>query len=257
MVDAASRPNITREQPRVSIVTAVYNGAKHLQQTIESVLGQTYPNIEYIIIDGGSTDGTLDIIRNYEKSLRHWVSRPDNGMYFAMNEGIGRSSGELVGIINGDDWYERDAVQAVVDEYVTSDRQTIFYGIARYYDEDGLDMILSYDHGKLPSRMINHPACFVPKKIYSRVGMFDTRYRIAADYDFLLRAYRQGVPFKHVERIIASFRHGGFSSRNRSAQEVLRIQLENGYKSRAQYLLASALGMARRAAGTLVARIRD
>lgn len=256
MGDAAARLNGRGEQPLVSIVTAVYNGAAHLQQTIESVLGQTYRNIEYIIIDGGSTDGTLDVIRRFAPSLKHWVSRPDAGMYFAMNEGVARTTGEIVGIINSDDWYERDAVQSIVEEYLSSDRQTVLYGVTRYYDGDELDMILSYDHRKLPSRMINHPACFVPKAIYNRFGPFDTRYRVAADYDFLLRVYRGGVPFKHLEKIIANFRHGGFSSRNLSAREVLRSRFENGYSGRAGYMLARALNAARHAAGRIAARIR-
>lgn len=244
------------EPPRVSIVTAVLNGARHVEQTIESVLGQTYRNIEYVIIDGGSTDGTLDIVRRYERSLAHWESRRDNGLYFAMNDGIARSTGDLVGIINSDDWYEGDALQVMVDAYLATDRQTILYGITRYHDAHGPDMILSYDHRKLPSRMINHPACFVPRAIYTRLGVFDTRYRIAADYEFLLRAYRAGVPFKHVEHIIANFRHGGFSTRNRAAQEVLRIRRDTGYANAAQYFAASMLRIVRGAAARLVAPIR-
>lgn len=244
------------ESPRVSIVTAVLNGARHLEQTIESVLGQTYRNVEYVIIDGGSTDGTLDIIRQHAGSLAHWESRRDDGLYFAMNDGIARATGDLVGIINSDDWYERDAVQVMVDEYLATDRQTILYGVTRYHDADGPDMILSYDHRKLPSRMINHPACFVPRSVYARLGTFDTRYRIAADYEFLLRAYRQGVPFRHVEHIIANFRQGGFSTRNRAAQEVLRIRRDTGYANGAQYLAASALRIVRGAVARLVAPIR-
>lgn len=240
------------QQPLVSIITPVYNAERTLEHTVTSVLSQSYPNIEYIILDGGSTDGTLEIIKRHDKSIHRWVSRPDGGMYFAMNEGIARSTGELVGIINGDDWYEPDALRTVVREYVSSDRQTVLYGVTRYYDERGLDMILSYDHSKLPSRMINHPTCFIPKTIYDRFGTFDTRYRVAADYDLLLRLFRHGVAFKHVEQILANFRHGGYSSQNKSAREVLRIQLENGYITRGQYLLGNGLRMAR----SVIGRIR-
>jgi glycosyltransferase involved in cell wall biosynthesis len=244
------------DRPRVSIITVVYNGARHLQQTIDSVVTQTYPNIEYIILDGGSTDGTVDIIRRNEDSLAYWSSRRDDGMYSAMNEGIGRAQGELVGIIHSDDWYERDAVEIMVREYLASDRRTILYGITRYYDDDKLDMILSYDHRSLPHRMINHPACFVPRSIYEAFGRFNVQYRVAADYDFLLRVYRRGVQFKHVEAIIANFRHAGFSSRNTSAWEVLRIRRDNGYASQAQYMAESALTAARQVVGRVMARIR-
>lgn len=243
---------MSRAGPRVSIVTAVYNGARHLEQAIASVANQDYPNLEYVIVDGGSTDGTLAIIERNQRHIHDWVSRRDDGLYFAMNEGIRRSAGEIVGIINCDDWYEPGAIQAVVEEYLESDRQTIIYGVTRYYDERGLDMILSYDHSRLPSRMINHPSCFVPRVVYDRVGLFDTRYRVAADYDFLLRAYRGGVSFRHVEKVLANFRLGGFSARHSSSAEVLRIQRDHGYLSAPEYLVASAKRLARNAAVRLL-----
>jgi glycosyltransferase involved in cell wall biosynthesis len=101
-------------QPLVSIVTIVYNGEKHLEQTIRSVLNQTYPKIEYIIIDGGSTDRSPDIIRKYNKSLAYWVSEKDNGVSDAFNKGIAKSTGDIIGLINSDDWYEETTVENVV-----------------------------------------------------------------------------------------------------------------------------------------------
>lgn len=243
---------MSRAGPRVSIVTAVRNGARHLQQAITSVANQDYPNIEYIIIDGGSTDGTLGIVERNRQHIYDTISRPDRGLYFAMNEGIARSTGEIVGIINADDWYEPGAIQAVVEEYLASDRQTIIYGVTRYYDERGLDMILSYDHSRLPTRMINHPSTFVPRAVYDRIGLFDTQYRVAADYDFLLRAYRGGISFRHVEKILANFRHGGFSARHSSHAEVLRIQRDHGYLGGAEYVVANAKRLARNAAAWVI-----
>jgi glycosyltransferase involved in cell wall biosynthesis len=240
------------DRPLVSIVTVVYNGEKTLEHTIASVERQTYPNVEYIVIDGGSSDGTTGIIKRHEHSIRSWVSRPDQGMYHAMNEGISRSTGELVGVINSDDWYEPDAVEIAVREFLSSDRRTVIYGITRYYGERGLDMILSYDHSKLPTRMINHPACFVPSALYREYGTFDTKYRVAADYELLLRLFRHGVPFRHVERILANFRHGGFSADNTSAKEALEIRLEHGYINRRQYVVGHGV----RAARSLIGRIK-
>lgn len=235
----------------VSIVTVVLNGARHLERTIESVLGQGYPRVEYIVIDGGSTDGTVDILKRFERRLT-WVSRRDGGMYFAMNEGIRRASGDLIGLIHSDDWYEANAIETASTAFEESGREAIVYGLTRYHDEQGMDMILSYDHSRLPRRMINHPSCFVPKKVYDRIGAFDTRYRVAADYEFLLRAFRQGIPFRHVESILANFRHGGYSSRNTSGADALRAQCQHGYITRGQYVVARTKLSAREILARLV-----
>lgn len=236
--------------PGLSIVTPVFNGAHHIEQTIQSVLDQRYPSLDYLVVDGGSTDGTVEILRRYEHSLR-WISRPDGGMYHAMNDGIRRTTGELIGIINSDDWYEPGAFERVAAEYQASDRETILYGITRYHRERGVDMILSYDHTTLPERMINHPSCFVPRTIYVREGLYDTKLRVAADYDFLLRAYTRGTRFRHIEQILANFRHGGFSSRHGSAREVLRIRYRHGYLTRPQFVRASLIRVARAAFGAI------
>lgn len=238
-------------RPLVSVITVVKNGALHLEQTIESVLGQRYPALEYLVIDGRSTDGTIEILQRHEGGPLTWTTREDQGMYFAMNEGIRRARGELVGLIHSDDWYEPGAIELAATAFEESGRSAIVYGLTRYYDDRGLDMILSYDHSRLPSRMINHPSCFVPKAVYERLGGFDTSYRVAADYEFLLRAYRAGVPFRHVERILANFRHGGFSSRNHSGADVLRAQYRHGYLTRVQYLIARTT----RAAQETLARV--
>lgn len=117
-------------EPLVSIITVVFNGEKYLEQTILSVLNQTYSNIEYIIIDGGSSDATLDIINKYTDKIDYWVSEPDSGIYDAMNKGISLATGQLIGIINSDDWYELDAVEEIVRAY--KDGSTIIYGFMRH-----------------------------------------------------------------------------------------------------------------------------
>jgi glycosyltransferase involved in cell wall biosynthesis len=236
--------------PRLTVVTVVLNGAWHIEQTIDSVRSQNYPHLEYLVIDGGSTDGTVDILKRHEKALT-WISRRDDGMWFAMNEGIRRAKGELVGLIHSDDWYEPGALEIAASEFEASGRAAIVYGMTRYWDARGVDMVLSYDHSRLPERMINHPSCFVPRAVYDRVGVFDTRYRVAADYELLLRAFRMGVPFRHVERILANFRSGGFSSRHSSGGDVLRAQLQHGYLTRSQYMVKRA----RRAARDMLARV--
>ena len=105
---------MNEQLPLVSIITIVFNGEKHLQQTIESVLGQTYPKIEYIIIDGGSKDNSISIIEKYSSRLAYWISEPDKGISDAFNKGISKANGEIIGLINADDWYEKDAVEKIV-----------------------------------------------------------------------------------------------------------------------------------------------
>lgn len=112
--------------PLISIITVVYNGEKYLEQTIQSVINQTYKNIEYIVIDGGSTDGTLDIIKKYEEHISYWVSESDKGLYDAMNKGIGVAKGELIGMINSDDWYELEAVEIMAEAYKNNPTKVYF-----------------------------------------------------------------------------------------------------------------------------------
>ena len=121
---------------KVSIITVVFNGIRTIEQTIKSVLNQSYKNIEYIIIDGGSTDGTLDIIRKYENYLSYIISEPDHGIYDAMNKGIQKSTGDIVGIINSDDWYEVNTVSQVVERF-ESFAVDLVYGDINFIGKNG------------------------------------------------------------------------------------------------------------------------
>jgi glycosyltransferase involved in cell wall biosynthesis len=222
--------------PLISIITVVYNGASTLEQTILSVINQTYKNIEYIIIDGGSTDGTVDIIKKYENKLAYWVSEPDNGIYYAMNKGIERATGELIGIINSDDWYELDAIDNIVSHY--SDSHTILYGLIKNYYPNGEFFVNTISSGMIEQGlMLSHPTCFVPKILYDNMRLFDTKYKSCADFDFILRVKSNNVNFFLVERIIANYRFGGFSSCQRNMIETIkynRVKKLIGFK---EYLL--------------------
>ncbi|MDO4190908.1 MAG: glycosyltransferase, partial [Bacteroidales bacterium] len=121
--------------PLVSIITVCFNAEKTIEQTIQSVINQTYSNIEYIIIDGKSTDSTLNIVSKYKDNIATIISEPDNGIYDAMNKGIKLSSGELIGIINADDWYEKDAVKIMVNKYLSTENKdnSLYYGMIRIW----------------------------------------------------------------------------------------------------------------------------
>lgn len=212
-----SRPG----EPLVSIITVVLNGERHLEQTIDSVLRQDYPNIEYIIIDGGSSDGTLDIIKRYEDRIDLWQSEKDGGIYFAMNKGITLCRGEIVGIINADDFYKPGAVRSVVNADAKQ-HASVYYGDMELVQDT--TMIMKPDISKMNEMpAIFHPTCFVKRTVYEQAGAFDTHYRISADYDFLLRCLRKGYAFHYIPATLTAFRPGGMSASCASNIEGYKI----------------------------------
>ncbi|WP_418791069.1 glycosyltransferase family 2 protein [Phosphitispora sp. TUW77] len=210
------------EQPLVSIITVTLNSERHLEDTIKSIAGQTYPNIEYIIIDGGSVDSTPQIIRKYRENIVRWISEPDQGIYDAMNKGIKMSTGEIIGIINSDDWYELDTVERVVRESLEHPESDVFHGDLMIFSPEG-ERIFLYkpdpDFKNIWHDMtILHPTCFVRKSIYKKHGLFSDQYRIVADYEFIIRLFKAGVGFRYINRVLANQRIGGIScTRDRDA----------------------------------------
>lgn len=203
------------EKPLISVVTVVYNGAVSLEQTIQSVLNQTYDNIEYIIVDGGSTDGTLDIIKRYEKRIDYCISERDEGIYDAMNKGISLASGDLIGLLNADDFYELDSIKAVVDTYLSDRKECIVYGRICILQKDVNIRYSFYAHCDFWKGLCHsHPGMFVHKDVYKNIGQYDQRYRVASDYDFILRALSNNVPFKPIDKNIVYFRNSGLSFTN-------------------------------------------
>ena len=179
------------ELPLVSVVTPVFNGERYLEETILSVLNQDYDNIEYIIIDGGSTDGTQAILKKYDDRIDYWISEPDNGIYDAMNKGIRLAKGELVGIINSDDYYTAGAVKSVADEASRHPKAHVFHGNMEFQQTHGAKELwrprrtfTKYGLYRMP---VNHPTVFVRSACYRECGVFDTRYRVAADYGLMLK----------------------------------------------------------------------
>jgi glycosyltransferase involved in cell wall biosynthesis len=205
------------DRPLVSIITVCLNSRKTIQRTIESVLNQTYQNIEYLIIDGCSTDGTLDIINKYIDKISYFKSEPDYGIYDAMNKGISFANGQLIGIINSDDWYEYDAVENVISCLNDKQNEVVLYGLMRLFKNEKLWTIKSHCHLFLNEGMINHPTCFVSKSIYKNYGLFDLKYKYSSDYDFMLRLIRRDVKFIQIEKILANMDQYGLSFNNLDA----------------------------------------
>lgn len=202
---------------KVSIVTVVYNGVKTIEQTIQSVLRQTYRNIEYIIIDGLSTDGTQQIVEKYMDFIVCFVSEKDKGLYDAMNRGIQHASGEIIGIINSDDWYVGDTVEKVVSFFEQNDVDLVYGKIMSVYPDGKEKISKKKPLEKLWYEMVvPHPSVFVKKEVYEKYGGFNLEYKIASDYELMLRFYSRHVKFGFIDDIMAYFRVGGLSSKMRA-----------------------------------------
>lgn len=228
-----------RDNILVSVITVCYNSEKTIRRTIESVLHQTYKNIEYIIIDGKSTDSTCKIISEYAALFGdrlRVISEPDHGIYDAMNKGIRISTGELVGILNSDDFYEKDAVEYMVSSWDGTQMQ-ILHGLMRqlrHGKEYGV-ILTSADY--LSEKMIQHPSCFVTRTVYDKIGLFDIRYKYVADSEFMMRAYEAGVPFRPVYHVIANFDEGGASEKAAAQIEGFRLSRQKGDISFVKFLI--------------------
>jgi glycosyltransferase involved in cell wall biosynthesis len=219
------------DKPLITVITVVFNGEKYLENTILSVINQTYDNVEYIIIDGGSTDGTIDIIKKYEERLDYWISESDDGIYDAMNKGVSLCSGDIIGLINADDWYEIEAILIIANKFITNSG-AILHGSMNiikenkfYYTAKPALNLSSLKKGMI----INHPTVFVPSSLYKKYGFFSTDYKIASDWDLMLKFYCRGVNFLFIDIILANFRLGGasYSVNNLSIKEKHQIRIKN------------------------------
>lgn len=209
--------------PRFSIITITFNSEKSIERTLKSVLNQTFKDYEYIIVDGASKDNSIDIIRKYEplfEGRMKWKSEPDNGIYDAMNKGILRCSGSLVGIVNSDDWLEPDALEKVNTSFLANGNSVakLYCGGINYHYADSIEILkvnlnqFRKNAWKYMMFGIRHPGTFVPREIYTNVGLFDSQLKLSADRDFILRCYFRGYEFVDMNAIVSNMSAGGFST---------------------------------------------
>ena len=230
---------------KFSIITVAYNSEKTIERTIQSILGQSFDDYEYIIVDGLSKDDTLGVVKRYEKDFGDKlkvISEKDNGIYDAMNKGIKAATGEVIGILNSDDFYEKNALEIMNREYekavAEGKKHILLYGMVRLTEsgkELGLEM---YHHSFLDKQMIHHPACFVGADVYQDYGLFDSNLKSAADYELMMRLFHKTETcFIPVYEIITNFERGGMSSNGIGPVETARIKYEYGLvpKSRIMY----------------------
>ena len=199
------------QYPKLSIVTASYNCVNEIENTILSVINQDYPNLEYIIIDGGSTDGTVDIIRKYQNRIAYWISEPDNGLYYAMNKGIAVATGDWVTMRNcGDYFAERDSLSKLFAYSIPDDVDFVCAAAYRITDL-GYYIATSTDLKESRYKMsIVHPATFV-RTAWHKQHLFDTQYRVCADYNLLYNSVKAGRKFVFRNIPIVVFPTGGYS----------------------------------------------
>jgi glycosyltransferase involved in cell wall biosynthesis len=202
------------EKPLVTVITIVFNGEKYIEKTMRSVISQTYDNIEYIIIDGSSADGTIDIVKRYGDTIDYWISEPDEGISDAFNKGIHFSTGDIIGIINAGDWYEPDTVDQVVS-HVSAKQFDIAYGTMQYWDlaEKKTDLVYSNDIFLHRNMTVCHATVFVMRRCYESIGLFRKEFRCSMDYEWLLRAKVGGMTFLYINKCLANMIPGGISDR--------------------------------------------
>ena len=220
---------------KISIVTVVLNSVDMLQQCLDSVWSQRAQVLEHVIIDGGSTDGSLELLTDWQRGRPEFVkltSGPDKGIADAFNKGISAASGEWIGILNADDWYEPHCLAMLLP---LMGKPQIIHGRIRQHDattgqsrEVGkIDYDPKKDFQPFRKMPAQHPTCFVPREIYQQVGMFDNNFKIAMDYEFLLRAHIADVPFHYVPEVITNFSTGGVSAEQslRGSREVMAARI--------------------------------
>lgn len=231
---------------KISIITATYNSGKTLRDTIESVLSQTYNDFEHLIIDGGSKDNTLEIIKEYEPKYNgrlQWISEPDRGLYDAMNKGIRMASGDVVGILNSDDFYSSDKILETLSSALDKSGADAVYGDIHFVNDNDLSRCVRYYSSKKFRRwkmrlgwMPAHPSFYCRRSVYEKYGAFDISFKIGADFENLLRLiFVNRISTVYVPVDCVTMRTGGASTSGlKSHRQILKDHLR-AYKKNGVY----------------------
>lgn len=218
---------------KISVITACRNSEQTIEKTIQSVLSQDYPDIEYIIIDGASTDNTLKVIDKYKNQIDKLISEPDAGIYDALNKGIALARGEIIGFLHADDIYASENSLRIVADAFNSKKPDAVYGDLLYVKKENTQKIIrNWKAGSFSAKKIAkgwmppHPTFLVRKKIYEQFGTFDIKFTIAADYDLVLRfLHKQKIKVHYIPQVLVKMRTGGES--NKSLKNVIRKSKED------------------------------
>lgn len=231
---------MTCMSPKLTIITTSYNSEATIAQALDSVSRQGYKTIEHIICDGASTDGTLDIIAEYKQHQHypvHVFSEYDKGVYDALNKGVRKARGELIGILHSSDFYTDNAFDIILDLFEEhGEEEAVYRGALRYWSKNSVKLGTEVPPREYSwkNRDINHPAWFIHRRLHEKHGHYDKGFSVAADWDFYIRLLNEGVPFHSTDREITNYRLGGLSSRKslpfilRKIRQDLRIMEKNG-----------------------------
>lgn len=225
---------------KISIITVVWNNKETIKDAIESVIEQTYENIEYIIIDGASKDGTINIIHQYKDRISTLVSEPDRGIYDGLNKGISLATGDVIGFLHSDDVYASENIIALIAKEFENSAIDGVYGDLIYTPKNDTSKVLRYwksqpfnikilKSGWMPA----HPTLFLKREVYQKFGTFDLNFRIAADYDYMLRILKGGITVNYIPQVLYKMRVGGESNKSLAniilkSREDLRALQKNG-----------------------------
>lgn len=229
---------------KITIITAVYNAAQTIADAMDSVLRQTYGDIEYIVVDGGSKDGTVDVVRTYEPRFEgrmKWVSEPDHGIYDAMNKGIRMATGDVVGILNSDDYFTADDVVEKVAQALVNPKVDAVYGDIHFIRDNQPDRCVRYySSARFHPRWLRfgfmpaHPSFYCRREVFERAGLYKTDYKIGSDYEMMVRLFcKHGLKASYLPVDFVTMRTGGASTKNvRSRLQLIKDDVracrENG-----------------------------
>lgn len=216
---------------KISIITVCYNSAATIEKTLQSVAEQTYSNLEYIVVDGNSTDTTLSIIENNQKTITKWVSEPDKGLYDAMNKGITMATGDVIGLINSDDLFcDNKAIEKVMNVFLEHPKLDSVYADLYYVSQNNTDNVVrrwvtgaqkKFKYGWHPA----HPTLYIKKEVYNKYGLFDLDYKLAADFEIMLRFLEKyKISTYYLQEAFVKMRLGGAT--NKSLKNIYNQNVE-------------------------------
>lgn len=216
---------------KISIITISYNNEKEIAQTIESVIKQTYLNIEYIIVDGASNDKTMNVVRKYEKQISKIISEPDKGIYDAINKGLKAATGDVVGLIHaGDELFEDSIIEKIANHFKENDIEAL-YGHSKIYSEDGQKIVRVNRSPNYKNNLFrvgwfpSHQSFYAKRELFEKYGYYNLKYKIAADYELLLRfMYIQKIKVNLLDKYIVKFKLGGTSTK--SVKNIIKLNKE-------------------------------
>ena len=223
---------------KVSIITVVYNNVKCVENAIQSVLSQDYNNVEYVVIDGGSTDGTVDVLTKYQDKISLFISEPDNGIYDALNKGIVQASGDIIAILHSDDKFCDEYVVSDMMRHIEKTKAELCFSDMVIVDSKS-DKVLRYYMANYFKRwlfrmgwMPPHPTCFIKKTLFDEFGLYSLSYKVAGDFDFLIRVfYGRDIAWTYLNRVTVKMRLGGVSNSGLSSKKIIASEINRSLKA--------------------------